>query len=83
MTRLILHNAFLDVMVTKCKTMWKITVNLNTIPMEFKLDTGAAVTAILEEVFKTLPMIQLQKPSKLLSGPARQKLNVLKQLNSP
>ena len=51
--------------------------------MEFKLDTGAAVTAILEEVFKTLPMIQLQKPSKLLSGPARQKLNVLKQLNSP
>ena len=77
-----LESAFLDVMTTKPETTWNITVTLNSKPVKFKLDTGAAVTAISEEVFKTIPTAQLQKPSKILSGPTRQKLNVLGQFNA-
>ena len=58
------------------------TVALNTKPVEFKLDTGAAVTTISEEVFKTLPTVQLQKPSKILSGSTKQKLNVMGQFKA-
>ena len=75
-----LDTAFLDVMTTNQETTWNMIVTLNTKPVEFKLDTGAAVTAISEEVFKTLPTVQLQKPSKILCGPTKQKLNVMGQL---
>ena len=51
-------------------------------PAEFKLDTGAAVTVISEEVFKTLPKLELTKPCKILSGISRQKLNVLGQFTA-
>ena len=51
--------AFLDAMIIKQDTSWNITVTLSNKPTEFKLDTGAAVTAISEEVFKTLPMLTL------------------------
>ena len=54
-----LDTAFLDVMTTQQETTWNIKVTLNSTPTEFKLDTGAAVTAISEEVFKTLPTVQL------------------------
>ena len=47
-----LDTAFLDMMTTEPETTWNTTVTLNTKPVEFKLDTGAAVTAISEEVFK-------------------------------
>ena len=77
-----LDSAFLDVMTTKPATTWNITVTMNSKPVEFKLDTGAAVTAISEKVFKTVTTAQLQKPSKILSGPTRQKLNVLGQFNA-
>lgn len=55
-----LDTAFLDVMTTNQETTWNMTVTLNSKPVEFKLDTGPAVTAISEEVFKTLPTVQLQ-----------------------
>ena len=77
-----LDTAFLDVMTTNQETTWNMTVTLNTKPVEFKLDTGAAVTAISEEVFKTLPTVQLQKPSKILSGPTKQNLNVMGQFKA-
>ena len=77
-----LDSAFLDAMTTKEDSSWNITVTLNNKPTEFKLDMGAAVTAISEETFKTLPMLQLTKPCKILSGPTRQKLNVLGQFTA-
>ena len=52
---------------------------MGTKPVSFKLDTRAAVTAISEAEFESLPSEKLQKPSKILSGPTSQKLEVLGQ----
>ena len=64
-----LNTAFLDVLPSNTET---VTVQLGTKPVNFKLDTGAAVTAISESEFNTLPFEKLQKP-------CRQKLDVLGQ----
>ena len=48
----------------------------------FKLDTGAEITAISEETYKRLGQLELQQPSKVLSGPVRQTLNVLGQFTA-
>lgn len=45
----------------------------------FKLDTGAEVTAISQKVYDKLPNAKLQKSSRVLMGPAQQKLQVLGQ----
>ena len=58
---------------------WSITVLLDQTATQFKLDTGAAVTAITEETFRTLQNVSLKKASKVLYGPARQELKVLGQ----
>ena len=50
-------------MTTKQETTWNIKVTLNSTSTEFKLDTGAADTAISEEAFKTLSTVQLRKAS--------------------
>ena len=51
-------------MTTKEDSLWNITVTVNNKPTEFKLDTDAAFTAISEEVFRTLPMLELTKPAR-------------------
>ena len=50
--------------------------------MEFKLDTGAEVTAISEEVYQMLPRVKLLKASKVLYGPTQQRLKVLGQFTA-
>ena len=47
--------------------------------VQFKLDTGAEVTAISTEVHQHIGSPTLSPPSKVLYGPARQTLNVLGQ----
>ena len=79
---LCLDTAFLDAMITSSESSWYITVTLESTMVQFKLDTGAAVTAISEETYHRLPSVQLQTPSKILSGPANQKLIVLGQFTS-
>ena len=74
-----LDTAFLDAMATSSESSWYVTVTLDTKVVQFKLDTGAAVTAISEETYRALPKTELKKPSKILSGPANQKLTVLGQ----
>ena len=53
------------------------TVTLYGKQISFKLDTGAEVTAVPEETFKTLPEVVLRKPSKKLFGPSHQALEVV------
>ena len=43
------------------------------------MDTGAEVTVISDEVYKSLSETRLEKPSRILYGPARQPLEVLGQ----
>lgn len=47
--------------------------------MEFKLDTGAEVTAISEATYKKLDTLPLEKASNTLYGPTHQSLKVLEQ----
>ena len=52
-----------------CTTLW-----IGEKPVEFKLDTGAQVTAISEQTYKQLQVGGLKKPSKTLFGPTHQGL---------
>ena len=54
---------------------------MNSHPIQFKLDTGAEVTAVSDKVLSSLCNAKLQKPSKVLLGPARQKLEVTGQFD--
>ena len=74
-----LDSAFLDAMTSASQNSWNTNVLLEKTSVNFKLDTGAEVTAITEETFKQLNGITMNKPSKSLHGPARQSLNVLGQ----
>ena len=47
--------------------------------IDFKLDIGAEVTAVSHEVFGGLKNVTLQKATRVLLGPAQQKLDVLNQ----
>ena len=58
-------------------------VHLKDKMVPFKLDTGAEVTAITENAYKTLPNVTLQPTTKALHGPARQSLHVLGQITTP
>ena len=58
---------------------WLKTVKLQGKEVVFKLDTGAEVTVVSEKVFFILSTGKLEKPSKVLHGPAGQKLEVLGQ----
>ena len=61
------------------QTSWNTNVLLQRTSVNFKLHTGAEVTAITEETFKRLNGITISKPYKSLHDPARQSLNVFGQ----
>ncbi len=69
---------FLDVVTTDEKKVWFETVQLQSTNVKFKLETGAEVTVISSDVVETLS-VQLVRPSRVLQGPAGQKLQVLGQ----
>ena len=57
-----------------CKA-WKITLFLNEVPIQFKIDTGAEVSVIPETLSK--PFLSILKPSvRNLKGPSKQDLQV-------
>ena len=74
-----LDSSFLYAMTSESQTSWNTKLLLDKTTVNFKLDTGAEVTAVTEETFKLLRGIKLSKSSKSLHGPARQSLNVLGQ----
>lgn len=59
-----------------CKP-WLTTTKVNGHSVEFKIDTGADVTAVPEQIFKTLNVKNLQSSQKILKGPGRNTLNVI------
>ena len=71
--------SFLDVLTANQKVSWTAKPFLNNQIIDFKLDTGAEVTAVSHEVFARLKNVTLQKATRVLLGPARQKLDVLGQ----
>lgn len=75
-----LDSAFLDTVTAKQETSWKVKIHLCDKDVEFKLDTGAEVTAISDKTLKHLGRQQLKRPEKSLFGPAHQQLQVMGQL---
>ena len=63
------------------ETAWSINIQLEGKEISFKIDTRAEVTVISNEVYHTLKTRELEKPSKVLYGPARQPLDVLGQFS--
>eukprot|EP00731_Ephydatia_muelleri_P015748 Em0009g172a len=59
---------------------WRVKLRLCGQMLEFKLDTGAEVSAISDAAFKTLRGSKLKSPKKTLYGPARTPLKVIGQL---
>ena len=78
-----MDTAFLDVMIGDQSSSWTVEIRLNNHPILFKLDTGAGaeVTAVSEKVFANLKNTKLQKASRILLGPGRQKLDILGQFD--
>ena len=71
-----LDHAFLDNITNSQEKSWFASIRMDGQSIDFKLDTGAEVTAISELTFQTLKHQVLQKPDKLLYGPSRQALGV-------
>ena len=76
---LCLDAAFLGTVVSKQESSWTIELLLGNKQIPFKLDTGAEVTAISEEAYRTLQKVSMQSPSKALFGPTCHSLKVLGQ----
>ncbi len=55
---------------------WDVTLRVNGKPLTFKIDTGADVSVIPHEVFKSIPGASLKPAKKILSGPSHKVLPV-------
>lgn len=71
------ETAFLDAVNDETVPSWMVTLTVENRQVEFKVDTGASVTAITEETYEALQRPQLSLAPKILCGPARQSLEVL------
>ena len=72
--------AFLDTLSQNSSETWRVKLRLCGQMLEFKIDTGAEVTAISDAAFRTLRGSKLKSPKKTLYGPARTPLKVIGQL---
>ena len=70
---------FLDTIGTDTPSTWMVSLKIQGKEIAFKVDTGAAVTAISKECHELLGKPELHKPTKCLQGPDNQSLNVVGQ----
>ena len=55
---------------------WSVTLELNSVPVKFHIDTGAEVTVISESIYKKVGSPSLCEPDQTLRGPSNQTLPV-------
>ena len=55
---------------------WSVTLTVNGVPVEFKIDTGADVTVIPVDILWNIPDACLREPTKTLSGANNKVLQV-------
>ena len=60
----------------------EVTITLNEVPVQFKIDTGADVSAIPESVFKQLQDVSLSHSDHCLTGPSQHQLQVAGQFKA-
>ena len=73
---------YLDTIGADSPTTWMVTVRMLDREIAFKVDTGAAVTAISYKCYESLGKPELKKPDKSLQGPDNQSLNVIGQFEA-
>ena len=72
--------AFLGTLAAEGNSTWRCTVNLSGTDTQFKLDTGAELTAVSERTYRSLGLKgRLKVPSKALYDRSSQSLRVLGQ----
>ena len=69
--------AFLGTMDSNRESTWRTKLLLSGLECDFKLDTGAEVTAISDQTYQSISNCPLTVPDKKLYGPAQNKLEVL------
>ena len=74
-----LDSAFLDTLSQSSTETWRVKLKLASQTLEFKIDTGAEVTAISDVAFRAFKGFKLDRPKKMLYGPARNLLKVIGQ----
>ena len=74
-----LDSAFLDTLTQNSPETWSVKLKLANQALEFKIDTGAEVTAISDVAFRAFKALKLDRPKKMLYGPARTLLKVIGQ----
>ena len=74
-----LDSAFLDTLIQNSPETWRVKLKLANQTLEFKIDTGAEVTAILDVAFRAFKGLKLDRPKKMLYCPARTLLKVIGQ----
>jgi len=74
-----LDTAFLDTVTDQSTTSWLAQIGLNDTFTPFKLDTGAEVTATSTDTYQGLHNVKLHNPERILSGPSRKPLKVIRQ----
>jgi len=55
---------------------WSVTLQLNSVPIKFHIDTGTEVTVINESVYQKVGSPSLYKPDQNLRGPSNHSLPV-------
>ena len=75
-SELTMDSVFLGALSTTQKSAWSTEVEINKKKINFKLDTGAEVTAVSEKAYHTLGQPPLKKANRIIYGPAQQKLDV-------
>ena len=76
------EDAFMGTIQCQKQDIWKQDIQMNGVLVNFKLDTGAAVTAIPESVYSRGRDGELQKAQRLICGPNNQPLTVLGTFNA-
>ena len=71
------ENCYLNTVYTTGEKSWTSYIRINGQTKPFKLDTGAEVTAISPETFRSIQGAKLSQPNKTLCGPDRKPLKVL------
>lgn len=67
-------DAFLGALGGTAHSTWSVTIDINEIPMELHIDTGAEVTVIPEEAWRKLGQPALSAPGRTLRGPDTHRL---------
>ena len=60
----------------ECVSQWWVPLQVNSVPMKFKIDTGADVSVMPEEMFTQLKEVSLTPSTRTLHGPGSHTLAV-------